>query len=110
MKEATVRAPEFPPTYYADWFQRHAVTRGNAVAVATPTGRLTYAGFYRALHVVAYRLSECGLKPGEIVGICVENQTLHCVLIVALNRMGCIPMTVGRPLKKGASITLPMGL
>ena len=100
----------FPPTYYSDWFQRHAVTRGNAVAVATPAGKLTYAGFYRAVHAIAYRLAESGVRAGEIVGICVESQPLHCVLIVALNRMGCVPMTVGRPLDEGTPIILPEGL
>ena len=103
-------ASAIPPMHYADWLQRHAVTRPDTIAIATPTHRLTYAEFYRALHVAAHRLAECKIEAGQTVALCVLNQALHCVLIAALNRMGCVPLSLPRPLKADVAISLPQGL
>lgn len=86
-----------PPMHFADWFQRHALTRPSNLAVATPRLRLTYAEFYLAVQSVIHRLSDCGVEPGQTVAICAKNSALHCVLIVALNRMGVVVLSVSRP-------------
>jgi long-chain acyl-CoA synthetase len=101
--------PSYPAMYYADWLQRHAVTRGNSAAIVTPQGTLNYGGFYRALHAAAYRLSESGIEAGQTVGLCVLNPALHCVLLAALNRMGCVPTVLARPLKAGIAVPEPEG-
>jgi|SRR5579871_794836 len=98
------------PMHYADWLARHAATRPSKVAVATPNGRMTYAGLYRALNAVAFRLTDAGIRRGETVAICALNPTLAIVLIASLNRMGAVPLVTNRPLKPGVPIQLPDGL
>src|SRR5271156_568944 len=90
--------PPIPPMGYADWFRRHAATRPNFVAIATPRISLTYEQFHRALHRTAYRLAESNIEAGQVVGVCIKDQALHCVLIAALNRMGCVHTSLQRPL------------
>ena len=99
-----------PATTYADWFRRHAVSRGTAVAIVTPEGRITYDGIHRALHAIAYRLADAGIVRGQTVGLCMTNQILQCVMIAALNRMGCIVICLVRPLTAGVAIPLPGAL
>lgn len=102
--------PPVPPMHYADWFQRHAVTRPGTLAIATPTHRLTYAEFYRTLHAVANRLAESKIESGQTIALCILNQSLHCILIAALNRIGCVPISLPRPLKADIEISIPQGL
>jgi acyl-coenzyme A synthetase/AMP-(fatty) acid ligase len=96
--------------HYADWFARHAATRPNRVAIATPQGRITYRDFHRALHATAFRLKECGIESGQTVAICALDPMLLCLLIASLNRVGCVPMVTNRPLRAGAAVQLPSGL
>jgi acyl-coenzyme A synthetase/AMP-(fatty) acid ligase len=100
----------FPAMHYADWLGRHAATRPGIAALVTPDSRFTYAELHRALHAVAHRLVEAGIEPGQTVAICAANQILHCVLILALNRLGCVPVGLTRPLMEGVAIVLPRGV
>ena len=93
--------------HFADWFRRHALTRPNALAMATPARRLTYLQFHRALHASADRLARMGVAPGETVALCVRNPALHCVLIAALNRIGAVSISVAESTKADGPIEMP---
>jgi acyl-CoA synthetase (AMP-forming)/AMP-acid ligase II len=95
--------------HFADWFQRHATTRPDALAIATPQIRLTYGEFYRALKSMVHRFAARGIKRGQTVGLCIADPALHCVAITALNRMGVVVLTLARPRAK-EPVKVPCGL
>src|SRR5215472_11045541 len=99
-----------PRMHIADWLQRHAVTRPMMPAIATPRARLTYAEIYRALLVSAHRLEESGIEPGQVVAVCVQSHALHCVLLMALNRLGAVSISLNPPKRTGGTIDAPQAL
>ena len=93
-----------PPMHYADWLGRHAQTRPQMLAIVTPEARLSYLHLHRAIHAAAYRLAECGVESGQTVGLCMQTQALYCVMYAALNRMGCVSLSLPRPLLAGIEV------
>lgn len=101
---------ETSPTHLADWFRNHATMRPNAVAIVTPSELLTYRGFYRTMLAATHRLAECGIEAGQTVAVCSSSPGLYYVMLVALNRMGCVSLGLNWPDRAGNEIELPYGI
>lgn len=55
---------------------------------------LTYRQFYILLCSAARKLHERGIRPGDVIGLSLEQTPLHCVLLLALARLGAISVPV----------------
>src|SRR5262245_64482590 len=49
-----------------------------------------YGNFWRDIEVLAGRLAARGIRPGDLVGIRLAHQGVHCALILALMRIGAV--------------------
>lgn len=81
------------------WPQAVAVESSDPGAEAVPIARLTYAELDRASAVLAQRLREQGVQPGDRVGLCVERSVGAVVALLAIVRAGAayVPVDSGDP-------------
>jgi acyl-coenzyme A synthetase/AMP-(fatty) acid ligase len=55
---------------------------------------LTYRQFYAFLCAAAQVLHERGIRPGDVVGLSLDQSPLHCVIMLALARLGAVSIPI----------------
>ena len=74
----------------ADALDIHARARPDHPAVIDGGQRLDHASFARVVRQSAAHLIALGLRPGDIVGVCLSDSIAHVVLFYALARAGIV--------------------
>jgi acyl-CoA synthetase (AMP-forming)/AMP-acid ligase II len=75
---------------YADYLAVHAREQPDKRALADASGSLTYAELDRIVTQSALALRARGVVAGEIVGVCLPDTARHCVMLLAVVRLGAI--------------------
>lgn len=74
---------------------RHAAFRNLAAPAFIFNGNvISYRQFYSSLCVVARKLLQQGVYPGDVVGLSMRDDPLHCVVILALARLGAVSVPI----------------
>ena len=82
-------------------------TPGHAAVVDDTTGRrLTYAELIAEIEAIAAGLHTRGIGPGQMVATVLPNVFEHCLVLLALERIGAVPALVSPRLKPEAVATL----
>ena len=73
---------------------------------------MTGAQFYAFLSVVAKRLHEKGIVPGDVIGVSMDHSPLHCAVLLGLARLGAIslPLHPGSPLQARTRLAAKFGV
>ena len=69
-------------------FREQAARRGEATALISGDARMSYAELERRSDVFAWRLQAFGIRPGELVGLCVERSLEMVVGILGILKSG----------------------
>ncbi|MFY1698434.1 amino acid adenylation domain-containing protein [Solwaraspora sp. WMMA2101] len=72
----------------ADLVTRHAVAAGQATAVVCGDDRISYADLDRQANQLAHHLREHGVRPGRVVGVCLEQSVQLAVALLGVLRAG----------------------
>jgi acyl-CoA synthetase (AMP-forming)/AMP-acid ligase II len=91
----TARALPAAP-YLPDWVAFHAEVRPDAPAVATPTGRLTYAELQQRVRALAAHLAAAGVGPGGRVLLALPNTLATVAAGLAVQSLGAAVVEVNR--------------
>ena len=83
---------------------RHARSTPDAVAVSAPGGTLTYGQLAYLVRGVARQLHRHGVKAGEVVGLCFDDEVALLVTVLATIRIGAtvfsIPLSLPQTMQK----------
>lgn len=93
-------------------FRRQVVATPDAVAVTDPDGSLTYRELADAARAVAARLIECGVAPGDVVGV-LAGRTRHGVFAqwgVLLAGAAFLPLDPAHPAGRSAEVLRDAGV
>lgn len=74
----------------ADVLSRHVRDGGADIAIMHGEGEISYAALEVWVDHVAARLVALGVKPGQAVGICLQDRPAHLAAIYAVLRAGCV--------------------
>ncbi|GAB2687148.1 amino acid adenylation domain-containing protein [Nocardia thraciensis] len=83
----------------ADWFERTAAVRGDAIAVVCGAESLSYAELDRRAERLAARIAGCGAGPGNFVALALPRTLELVVAVVATVKAGAayVPLDTGYP-------------
>ncbi|HEY1982847.1 MAG TPA: class I adenylate-forming enzyme family protein [Xanthobacteraceae bacterium] len=82
---------------FVDMVFCHAVSNPEKPAVVTSEATLTYKMLRSGILAAERQLRDCGLKPGDRVGIHIFNAIGHMTLICALHRAGMVSVSLDAP-------------
>jgi amino acid adenylation domain-containing protein len=92
-----------PPTRWVhQWFEDQVVRSPDAIAVVFEQEQLTYSELNRRANQLAHRLQSLGVKPEELVGICVERSLDMIVALLGVLKAGgaFVPLDPNYPLDR----------
>ncbi|MFZ3310109.1 MAG: class I adenylate-forming enzyme family protein [Xanthobacteraceae bacterium] len=84
--------PSVPEANLTDAVMVHAAARPHAVALVEGPQSLTYGDLGALLVRATTYLRRCGVAPGERTGIAMMNGIDHIIVLLALMRMGAVPV------------------
>ena len=92
-------------------FERQAALRPDATAVVAEDGELTFDQLNRRANQVAHALLQRGVKPDQIVGLCVERSVDMLVGLFGILKAGAayLPLDPGLPLDRIAHMLRDSG-
>ncbi|WP_410813372.1 amino acid adenylation domain-containing protein [Micromonospora sp. 067-2] len=87
------------PTSVPELFAAHVVATPDAPAAVDATTTLTYAGLDRAADRVAAGLRAAGVRPGDLVGVCLDRTVDLVAVLVGVWRAGAayVPLDPAHP-------------
>ena len=72
----------------AAWLDDHAIRRPRHAAIVERGAGITYAVLAPKVRRTARHLKKQGVKPGDIVGVCLRDSAEHLIVLFALARLG----------------------
>ena len=81
-----------------EWFERVAARIPDAVAIEDAAGRLTYGELDGVVATVAGGLAAQGVRPGDVVGLVLDNLSDTTAAIMAVLRIGAAYLPLDRTL------------
>ncbi len=84
----------------------HAAVQPEAIAVSAKDGSLTYGDLDRRANQLARHLAENGVRPGDIVGVCLDRTTELVVSLIAVLKTGAayLPLDTFYPKSRLATL------
>lgn len=76
----------------AELIDAHAAARPNHPAILFHDEVVSYAAFAKGVRQQANRLLNCGIKPGDLVGLCLEDTPEYLEILCALARIGAVTL------------------
>lgn len=92
MADRDALAPEVRALGLPGLFLRAVSRHADAVAAAFPGERWTYGQLWRAAEVVADRLVQAGIRPGEHVGLLLPNSGKFLATLIGAGLAGAVPV------------------
>ncbi|MFE5294983.1 amino acid adenylation domain-containing protein [Streptomyces sp. NPDC056632] len=102
-ERSTGPALDVPPgTRVPDAIAGHARRRPDATALTYGTERLTYGELDGRANQLAHHLVEAGVRPGDLVGVCLGRGIAMIVALLGIHRAGAayVPLDVSYPAER----------
>ncbi len=103
---ASLRSDGYPalaaPPTIAGWLTSAASQRSDAAAIEDPTGTLSYGELAAAAGQAARGLVTLGVRPGDVVGICLDTLSATSTAILAIGECGAayLPLDPSLPAER----------
>jgi hypothetical protein len=88
LTERNATESDFPKECIHKVFERQVEATPNSVAIVSESGQLTYVELDRRANQLAHHLQKFGVRPGDIVGLCVERSPEMLVSLLAILKAG----------------------
>jgi long-chain acyl-CoA synthetase len=80
----------------ADLLRLHARTRPRHDAIVTTDGAIDYRTLDAMVDALCHRLAASGLRPGDLAGVSLPDDTRHIATLLALTRLGAVVLPLDR--------------
>ena len=88
-----------PQMTFVKAFEQRASMTPDRLAVADATDRMTYGELSRRSNILARRLIDCGVKPGDFVAVMLERTIAFPLAVIAIHKTGAayVPIDLEYP-------------
>ena len=88
-----------PQMTFVKAFEQRASQHPDRLAVADATHRMTYGELSRRSNILARRLIDCGVKPGDFVAVMLERTIAFPLAVIAIHKAGAayVPIDLEYP-------------